>query len=153
MLVVVLLLLVLLVLWSSVDPPSAASLDSPAVEEEGVGVLLRSPRLSWSSRFHAGSGGFCFFFFFFFFLFLWSAVVVVGTVVAVVAVGVVVVVVVVVVVDGAGAEVSAAMELVASTGRVTDGEVSNRLLSVVPVVSSCSLNRCGVREQSSGKER
>ena len=123
------------------DPPSAAFLDSPAEveeeeEEEGVGVLLRSPRLSWSSRFHAGSGGFCFFFFFF--LFLWSAVVVV---------------VVVAVVDGAGAEVSAVMELVASTGRVTDAGVSNRLLSVVPVVSSCTLNRCGVREQSSGKER
>ena len=137
-------MVVLLVLWSSVDPPSAAFLDSPAEveeeeeeEEEGVGVLLRSPRLSWSSRFHAGSGGFCFFFFFFF-LFLWSAVVVV---------------VVVAVVDGAGAEVSAAMELVASTGRVTDAGVSNRLLSVVPVVSSCTLNRCGVREQSSGKER
>ena len=142
-------LLVLLVLWSSVDPPSAASLDSPAVEEEGVGVLLRSPRLSWSSRFHAGSGGFCFFFFFFF-LFLWSAVVVVVVVEGVV---VAVVLVVVVVVDGAGAEASTAMELVASTGRVTDAGVSNRLLSVVPVVSSCSLNRCGVREQSSGKER
>ena len=87
------------------DPPSAASLDSPAEEEEegeeDVGVLLRSPRLSWISRFHTGSGGFCFFFFFFF-LFLWS-------------VAVAVVVVVAAVIDGAGAEAAAATDDNSST--------------------------------------